>query len=112
MNVKIGELELPDDTPEYVVQAKLALYSKVPVVQIPDVSPRQLRQALVLSGIPLASIDSAIEMQEEPLKSLAHIAWEYSTVFERSSETVNMIGAVIGLTPENIDNLWALASTL
>jgi hypothetical protein len=110
--VKIGELEFPDGTSEDVINKELAIYAMAPNIKIPDVSPRQLRQALVLSGLSLGLIDTAIDAQEEPLKTLAHVAWEYSTVFERSSDTVNMIGASIGLTPENIDDLWNLASTL
>lgn len=84
-----------------------------PPVAIPKaVTPRQIRQALVISGISLNIIESAIDSLPEPTKSLAKIEWEYSTAFERNRPLVNEIAHAIGWTPAQLDNLWILAASL
>lgn len=82
------------------------------VAALKDVTPRQIRQAMVLSGISMASIDAAIDALPEPTKSLARIEWEYSTLFIRSNPLVGQIGMALNKTPAELDTLWALAATL
>lgn len=79
---------------------------------IPDVTPRQFRQALVLSGISATDIVTMIETQPEPLRSLALIEWEYSTAFIRSNPLVNQLAPALGFTSQQLDDLWLLAGTL
>ena len=79
---------------------------------IPDVTPRQFRSALFLSGISIATIQAAIDLQEEPNKTLANIGLEYATLFERNNDIVNALGPAIGLDGEALDNLWLLAGSL
>lgn len=79
---------------------------------IPDVTPRQFRQALFLSGIAISTIQAAIDAQEEPNKTLANIGLEYATAFERNNDIVNALGPAIGLDSEALDNLWLLAASL
>ena len=113
LDEKIGELELPDNTPEEVWQERLARYRVAPPeVIIPDVTPRQFRQALVLSGISADNIVAMIETQPEPLRSLALIEWEYSTAFIRSNPLVNQLAPALGFTSEQLDELWLLAGGL
>lgn len=81
-------------------------------IVIPDVTPRQFRQAVILSGMSIASIEAAINAQSEPLKSLAMIEWEYSMAFKRNNPLVNQMAPYIGVTSEQLDNLWLLAGTL
>lgn len=109
--VKIGELELPDGTSESIWEAKLLEYSN-PVVFIPDVSPRQIRQAIILSGMTLEQVDAILDAQPEPQKSLAKIAWQYSMSFSRNDVLVDAIAAAIGITSEQTDALWKLAGSL
>lgn len=110
---KIGELELPDETSEEVWTAKLAKYAKAPSTEpIPDVTPRQIRQAMVLSGITMDQIDTALDALPEPTKSLAKIEWEYSTLFIRSNPLVAQVGVMLGWTSEQLDNLWKFAKGL
>jgi len=81
--------------------------------EIPDVTPRQFRQALVLTGlITVAQVEAAIASQSEPLRSLALIEWEYSTMFKRNNPIVNQMAPALGLTAEQIDQVWLLAGTL
>ena len=110
--IKIGELELPDNKSEDIWNAILTSYTIAPVNVIPDVTPRQIRQALVLSQISMIDVENALDSLDEPIKSLAKIDWEYSTVFQRSSPLVSSVGSLLGWTPEQLDNLWLFAGTL
>lgn len=109
----IGELSLPDDTSEAVWTAKLAPYAVAPVIAIiPDVTPRQIRQALIMSGISLSAIDAALGTLPEPTKSMAMVEWEYSTAFQRNRPLVAAVQAMLGWTSDQVDALWVLASSL
>lgn len=112
LDEKIGELELPDSTTEEIWREKLDAYKKTPQADIPDVTPRQFRQALVISGMSIASIEAVINSQPEPLRSLAMIEWEYSTAFKRSNTMVNQMAPLLGFTSKQLDDLWLLAGTL
>lgn len=82
-------------------------------VYVPEeVTPRQFRQALVLSNISINSVVDLINSQPEPVKSLAMIEWEYSTAFLRSNQFVNQLAPAMGLTQDALDQLWILAGTL
>lgn len=86
--------------------------SEEAVVEIPDVTPRQIRQALILSGVSLQSITDALATLEEPTKSLAMAEWEYSIAFQRNRPLVASVGQMLGWTSEQLDNLWLFAGTL
>lgn len=109
---KIGELEMPDNTSEAMWAEKLAKYSAAVPVQLPDVTPRQIRQAMVLKGVSIAQIDAAIDSMPEPLKSLARIEWEYSTMFIRANPLVSQVGAALGWSSQQLDELWKFAKGL
>jgi hypothetical protein len=79
---------------------------------IPDVTPRQIRQALILSGISLQDIDNALATLPEPTKSLAMTEWEYSIAFQRNRPLVASVGQMLGWTSEQLDDLWLMAATL
>ena len=79
---------------------------------IPQVTPRQMRQALVLSGISLDSIEAALDSLSEPTRSLAKVEWEYSIAFQRDRPLVAQMGAMLGLNSTQLDSLWIFAGTL
>lgn len=109
----VGELDLPDDTPEEVWAAKLAKYAlPPPTPTIPDVTPRQMRQALVLMGVSLETIESALDALPEPHKSLARIEWEYSVAFQRQRPLVSQVAALLGWDSNQLDQLWYFAASL
>jgi len=109
----IGELELPDGTSEEVWAAKLAVYATAPPAPPkPDLTPRQVRQALVLNGITLANIDAAIAQLPEPDRSLAQIEWEYSVAFVRTNPLIAQVAAILGWSTEQLDAMWDFAKTL
>ncbi len=84
----------------------------VVVQNIPDVTPRQIRQALILSGISMQSITDALNSLSEPTKSLALAEWEYSISFQRSRPLVASVGQMLGWTSQQLDDLWLYAGTL
>jgi hypothetical protein len=87
-------------------------HDPTPTVVIEDVTPRQIRQALILSGVSMASIDAALATLPEPNKSLAQAEWEYSNMFERSRPLVTSVGQMLGWTSAQLDALWIFAKTL
>jgi len=79
---------------------------------IPSVTPRQIRQALVLTGISIETIETTLASLPEPAKSLATIEWEYSTLFIRNNNFVKQLGPMLGFTNDQLDQLWLLAGKL
>ena len=112
--VKVGEVELPDDASQIEIDAVLAKLSPhAPEEIIPDVTARQIRQAIVMSGLAtIAEVESALDGLPEPIKTLAQIEWEYSTEFQRKRPLVMQVVAMLGLSPEQADSLWKFAATL
>lgn len=110
--IPVGQLSLPDDTPESVWEQKIAEYAQPVPKVIPDVTPRQIKQALVLSGVSLEMIDSALATLPEPTKSLALIEWNESNMFVRSRPLVASVGQMLGWTSQQLDDLWLFAGTL
>lgn len=81
-------------------------------LEIKDVTPRQMRQALILSGVSMDTIETALNSLSEPLKSLAIVEWEYSIAFQRHRPLVETMGAMLGWSSDQLDNLWRFAATL
>jgi hypothetical protein len=108
----VGTIEFPAGTPEAVINAKLAEMARNPSDALPDITPRQVRQALILSGISIQQIENAIAQLPEPNKSLAQVEWEYSIAFKRINPLVAQIGQIVGKTPAEIDAIWRLGMTL
>tara|TARA_R110000851_G_scaffold160304_3_gene303564 strand:+ start:122 stop:559 length:438 start_codon:yes stop_codon:yes gene_type:complete len=77
-----------------------------------SVTARQMRVAMIMSGISIESIEAAIDSLPEPDKSVASVSWKYSYRFHRDNELVVALAPAIGLTEQDLDNLWALAETL
>jgi uncharacterized protein YlzI (FlbEa/FlbD family) len=76
------------------------------------VTPRQIRIALIASGISLDTIENAIAALPEPNKSIAKVTWEYSVEFQRNNPLIASMGPVLGLTESQIDQLFIFAATL
>lgn len=106
----IGSISFPDATSETDIARALKTYTEKP--EIPDVTPRQIKQALVLSGVSLASIDAALASLPDPTKSLAQIEWQDSISFQRHRPLVVQVGLMLGWTSDQLDALWLFAGTL
>ena len=75
------------------------------------VSMRQARLALLSAGL-LSQINSAIDSLPSPDKEAAQIEWEYSQEVNRNKAFVQTLAAALGLTDEQLDNLFITASQL
>lgn len=80
--------------------------------KLPDVTPRQMRQALILSGVSMTMIEDALGSLPEPTKSLALVEWEYSIAFKRRNPLVISVGVMLGWTSAQLDDLWTMAGKL
>jgi len=75
------------------------------------VSMRQARLALLEQGL-LSVIDDSIALIPEPDKSKVSTEWEYASIVERNSTWVAVLQPALGLTDEQMDDLFKLAGTL
>ena len=81
-------------------------------VSVPTtVTMRQARLALLSQSL-LSNVDTALAALSEPDKSAAIIEWEYSQTVERGRPFVALLGAALGLSDSQLDNLFILAATL
>lgn len=83
------------------------------VQEVPkSVTRRQARQALQMQGL-LANIQPLIDaIPDAGLRAIAQIYWDDAQDFERSNQWVITLGAGLGLSPTQIDNLFITASRL
>ena len=75
------------------------------------VTMRQARLALLGAGL-LSGVAAAINAMDSPQKEAAQIEWEYSQTVERQRGFVLLLGGALGLTSEQLDNLFITAGTL
>lgn len=72
-----------------------------------SVSPRQIRQALTRAGL-RASVEAAVAAGDQDTKDW----YEFATEFQRASPVVAALGVALSVTPQELDDLWALAGSL
>ena len=103
-----------EDYADYLAarQADFDAYEAAQPTICDDVTPRQIRLALILGGESLDSILAILNTLPEPQKSLALVEWEYAQVFVRSNPLVAQLAPLLGITDEELDQLWQLAATL
>lgn len=77
-----------------------------------SISLRQAREILIIRGL-FEQVQSYIESIEDPTqKAIILNYWEYSTVFERRNPTVLQMAEMLGLSSEQLDELFIEASKL
>lgn len=81
--------------------------AKVPA----SVTMRQGRLALLAAG-KLAQVDAAIASLPEPQKSAALIEWNFSNELQRGNAFVATLGAALGLSDAQVDQLFITAAAL
>ena len=101
--VKKLRIRNSDGTSEEIWSKNLLHYA-IPPAQVipPNVTPRQIRQALILSGVSMQMIDGAIAALPEPRRVLPN-NYEYLHLLEQI--LVIQIGQALLLDSEQIDNL-------
>lgn len=90
------------------------LYKRWTVVQqIPEEIPLwALRSVLALTGISQESINTLISSLPEPQKTVANIQWEYGNYIVRDHPLISALGAALGLSSVDIDNVFIAAVQL
>jgi hypothetical protein len=79
----------------------------------PIVTMAQARKALILGGVSIASVDGVINnIADITQRELAFTDWQYSTTVLRASPLVLSLAPLLGLTEEEIDQLFILAASL
>lgn len=74
---------------------------------MPRKSPVEFRLMLDGLGFDDSDVQAAIGLITDPVeKRAALIHWEYATYFERVNPFIDGIGALLGMTPEDIDGHW------
>ncbi|WP_201555775.1 hypothetical protein [Psychrobacter sp. 72-O-c] len=73
---------------------------------------RQFKLVLMKNDL-LSAIETAISgIEDGALKARIEIEYNEATIFERTSESVAYMGAMLGLTNEQLDAMWAQALLL
>lgn len=76
-------------------------------------SPRQIRLGLLSAGVGLDAVSSAIASIPDPtVRAATAIEWEWAAVFRRDHPTIKGLTPILGLTEQQVDDLWLQASTL
>jgi hypothetical protein len=77
-----------------------------------SITPRQARQALIISGIGPEQIVTALNTLPSPTKELALAEWEYSTEFFRDRPIVKSVSTMLGWSEMQLDELFIYAGSL
>lgn len=85
--------------PEEIAEANRA---KVPE----SISQMKLRKQLILSGISISSIDALIQSLPQPNRDLIYTMWEYAVVFDRANPELNAMAEMLGITQEQLDEIF------
>ncbi len=82
--------------------------------QPPDTcTPRQLRIALIQTGISPSTIDSQIDAISDPIqKEIARAEWEYALEIKKQHPLVSMMAVNLNLTDQQVNDIFSLAVTL
>jgi hypothetical protein len=75
------------------------------------VTMRQARLALLAAG-KLAAVATAIAALPSPQKEAAQIEWEFSSAVDRERPFVLLLGAALGLSSAQLDQLFITAAAL
>ena len=82
--------------------------------QPPDAcTPRQLRIALIQTGISPSTINSQIDAISDPIqKEIARAEWEYALEIKKEHPLVAMMAVNLNLTDQQVNDIFSLAVTL
>lgn len=106
--------EVVEGTPELIAgvwQQTWQLQALPPPPTPTRVTMRQARLALLGAGL-LPQVDAAVAAIPDAAGDAARIEWEYALSVERDSPLVSSLSEVLGLTSEQLDNLFTVASGL
>ena len=90
---------------------------ELPKRDIPKISLRQCRELLILTNKfddvenILASLPESTD-EEKAAKRILTNYWEYSTDFERDHKSLGLITEALGMSEDEVDDFFRIASTL
>ena len=82
-----------------------------PTLRLTKVTMRQARLALLNAGL-LDTVNTSIAAMAGAQGTAARIEWEYSQEVQRDRGLVLALGTQLGLSSEQLDDLFTLANTL
>ena len=95
---------LPEPTTQTLQQACDAY---VPTIVFAPLSPWQVRQVLNQAGM-RAAVEAIVSSGSIELKD----AWQFATEFQRNNDLLNQMTAGLGMTDEQVDDMFRLGATL
>lgn len=87
--------------------AEIAALQSTRTAKPGEVTPRQIRLAMLQAGLDLVAITAMLSQNQA-----AFIEWEYAEVIRRDHPLVIQMGEALNISADQIDNLFALAGTL
>ena len=109
MTIIVDDLSL---IPEGVEYQEMEFTEPVTPIEVPQiVTNAQFRLALIESGQSISNINAFINSKEEPLRDVLNSLWEYANHFERQNPQLITMAELLGLTSEQLDQLFILANT-
>lgn len=90
----------------------IVTFKNLDAVVFENISPRQIRLALLGMGIPESSVENTIKKLPSPQSEQAMIAWKYSTEFVRTETAISTVGQMLGLSESQLDQIWKAAILL
>jgi len=105
--------------PKSIIDANYMITDYTPPAPVPPVKQQvpqqvdiaQARLALLSRGL-LDRVGAEIEAMEEPNRSAAKIEWEFRITIRRDNHLVLALGALLGLSADDLDDLFIEASKL
>ena len=94
-----GQFIQIEATPEEIEEASKPI--------VPDsISQMKLRKQLILIGISISSIDALIQSLPQPNRDLIYTMWEYAVVFDRTNPELNAMAGMLGVTQQQLDEIF------
>ncbi|MEJ6847560.1 hypothetical protein V3589_15230 [Sinorhizobium fredii] len=113
-----GTVEVPLKPGEYYEWIDDAWVEVLPTPEelretMPTLSAAQYRQGMLGAGHnPQEVTDAIAAMPDGPEKESIAIEWEYATFYDRLDTFVVVVGDLLGMTPEETDDMWMAAATI
>lgn len=108
INVQTGEITMEP----YTAEELAAIAARIESPQIPRiVTMRQARLALSRSGL-LTAVNAALAAMPGTEGEEARIEWEFSGTVERDKPLVQSLALALGITSQQLDELFTLAASL
>lgn len=102
-----------EDNPDHEVTPYTEPTPEEARANLPDLTARQLRLALLGNAITMSQVTTAIlDIPDVIDRDKALVEWEYASNFARAHPLIATVGAALGLTDEQIDTMWVAALSL